>query len=307
MKKFIVLLFMFTPLQIVCGQDRIITIQQDTISCRIVSFSSAYIQYEQNVDGNIVGKFIPNEQVLEYLRSSQQVETLLSGQKFKTLKSGRRWVIGVYPGRGSMLASTTNDEKEMINMGIPKSQAQDYCKQNRHGWSISGDIHYFFTGFFGLGAKYSLFASMAQGDFTIKFDDYFPQYLCMEFKEKQYIHYAGPSVMFRQWLDKNRRLQLTETVSAGFVHYRDELRMGYVEGLINGLTESNTWGTNAGLSLGYYPVSWLSVGVNAGFMYAFLTKVDISTKEFKETVKLEKNDYEYLTRLDYSFSIRFHF
>ena len=311
MKNLIVGLLLFLPLQIVMGQDKIITIQRDTIQCRIISISSAHIQYEQKVDGYLVGKFIPTDQVLAYFRSPQSSEVnpydLASRQNIKPLKPKQRWMMGVYPGRGSLLASTTDDEKEMIAMGIPKSQAANYNNQLKHGWSIGGDIHYLFSDFFGLGAKYSLFTSSAKGDFTLKIDNYFPQFMCMEIDERQYIHYAGPSVIFRQWLDENRKLQLSETLSAGYVHYRDELRTTSVEGLFNALGKSNTWGANAGLSLGYYPLPWLSVGVNAGFMYARLTKMDMSTRYTTETIEYDKKDYEYLTRLDYTFSIRFHF
>jgi len=303
---------LFLPLQILMGQDKIITIQQDAISCRIISTSSTHIQYEQNMNGYMVGKFILTEQVSEYYRSPQISEPkpydLTSMHKLKTPKSERRWVIGIYPGRASMLASTTNDESEMVAMGIPRSQAQDYNKQRRHGWSLVGDIHYLFSDFFGLGAKYSFFSTSAHKEFTIKLFTHFPQYYCLEMEERLYIHYAGPSVMFRQRLDANRKLQLTEAFSAGYVHYRDEIRIGSVEGLINGLAKSNTWGANVGLYFDYFPVPWLSVGVNTDFMYARLTKVDFSTKETTETIKYDKKDeYEYLTRLDYTFSIRFHF
>jgi len=33
----------------------------------------------------------------------------------------------------------------------------------------------------------------------------------------------------------------------------------------------------------------------------------MSTKDTTETIEFDKKDYEYLTRLDYTFSIRFHF
>jgi len=78
MKKIIVGLLIFIPLQMVSGQDKIITIQQDTIHCRIVSISPTHIQYEQTAeDGYMVGKLIPTEQVSEYLRSSQSAEISL--------------------------------------------------------------------------------------------------------------------------------------------------------------------------------------------------------------------------------------
>ena len=320
MKKLIVGLLMLISLQFVSGQDKIITSQQDTIFCRIVSISSSHIQYEQKVENQYVGKFIPTEQVLAYFRNTQSSEP---DHKYsidrQRPKPAHRWLIGVYPGRASLLASTTNDEKEMIDLGIPKKQAVDYNKKLNRGWSISGDIHYLFSDYFGLGAKYSLFTSSVKQDFTIAINSMFPEYACVGVKEKFYIHYAGPSVIFRQLLDEKTRIYLTETLSVGYVHFRDETRMdpnqytfhisniyGLPSAVYNFLTEGKTWGANAGLSIGYFPVSRLSVGVNAGFMYARLTKLELSTKQTSQTLELDKRDYENLTRFDYSFYIRFH-
>ena len=128
----------------------------------------------------------------------------------------------------------------------------------------------------------------------------------METKENTYIHFAGPSALFQQWLDANRRLQLSATVSAGYVHYRSELRQN--QGLLrfNALAEGNTWGLNTGLSFGYFPLPWLSVGVKTNVRYARVTKIDMSTKDWKQPVKLDKDDYVNLSWLDYLFNIRFH-
>ena len=317
-------LLMILPLQIVSGQDKIITLQRDTILCRIVSISSTHIQYEQKVDGYSVGKFIPTEQVLTYFRISPLAQfdpyDWTSRQKTKPSMPVNRWMIGVYPGGSTLLASTADDEKMMIAMGIPKSQAVDYCKKLNRGWSIGGDFHYMSTDNFGFGAKYSLFASTVQKDLTIAINSILPEFLCVGMDERMYIYYAGPSALFRQWLDGNRKFQLTETLSAGYVHYRDETRIdpnqysfiyypniyGTPVAIYNILTVGNTWGANAAISADYFPLSWLSVGVNAGLMYARLTKVDISTKETTQTVELDKKDEQSLSRFDYSLCIRFH-
>ena len=323
MKKLIFSLLMILPLQMVSGQDKIITMQRDTILCRIVSFSSTHIQYEQKVDGYLVGKFIPTEQVLTYLRTSPlaQIDPYdwASRQQTKPSKPVNRWMIGVYPGGSTLLASTANDENAMIASGIPKSQAVDYCKKLNRGWSIGGDFHYMSTDNFGFGAKYSLFSSTVKKDLTIAINSILPEFLCVGMDERMYIYYAGPSALFRQWLDENRKFQLTETLSAGYVHYRDETRIdpnqysfisypglyGPVP-IYNVLTVGSAWGANATISADYFPVSWLSVGVNAGLMYARLTKMDISTKEMTQTVDLDKKNEQSISRFDYSLCIRFH-
>ena len=323
MKKLIMSVLLFIPLQFISGQDTIITITNDTIFCRIVSILPASIHYQlKGENQQIVGKLIPIEQVLEYVQDSPSPEIKLSDPAvMRTAKPLRPWLMGLQLGGASLLASSTSDENDLINIGIPSSQAKDYSKQLKHGWSLSGDIHYLLSNYLGLGVKYSFFTSSAQKDFTVKINDDYPEYVCMGMKDNQYIHYAGPSVIFRQSLDKNRKFQLNETLSAGYVHYRGESRMdpnqyvpsvlpptsGISSTIYNLLAESNTWGANAGLSLDYYLIPRLSIGANAGFMYARLTKVKISTKDRTETIALDKQNYEPLSRLDYSLNIRFHF
>jgi len=108
MKKLIVSLvslLIFLPLQSVIGQDKIITIQNDTIFCRILSVSDTHIQYEQNEDGYTVGKFIPTEQVLEYFRNFQSSENTSNYQSLQPVRKhylGFRFTNGVggYSGYG---------------------------------------------------------------------------------------------------------------------------------------------------------------------------------------------------------------
>ena len=77
--------------------------------------------------------------------------------------------------------------------------------------------------------------------------------------------------------------------------------------IINNLIKSDTWGVCAGLSFDYYPRSWLSIGINADLMFARLINMHLSTEKTEKTIALGRDDYEYLTRLDYSLAFRFHF
>jgi hypothetical protein len=316
MKSLIIGLLLLLPLQIIHGQDKIITVERDTILCRIISVSPTHIQYEQKGnDGYMVGKFIPNEQVLEYLRSPQSSEVNPYGypsgrQKQKT---EHPWMIGIYAGVASLTASTANAEQEMIDMGVSKSKAKDYCSDLKNGWSFNGDIHYLSDNI-GFGVQYSLFFSSVRLDLTMRMDASqsagIPEYISLDVDERVYIHYVGPSLILRQRLDDKQKFQLMETFSAGYVYYRDEIRMGEASvfgSSMNGLIEGKTWGATTGVYAEYFPTRWLSVGANAGIMYARLTKADVSTAQGTQNVKLDKKDYVSLARLDFSLGVHFHF
>jgi len=312
MKKLIISLLLFIPLQIVSGQDRIITIQNDTIHCRIISVSPIQILYEQREEnGYMIGIFLPIERVLEYYQAPKSTKI---NPFFRTegqvLKPSHRWMVGLQTGTSFLTASSVKSWKRLITegMGMSQSQADDFGEQHKRGRHLNGAIYYMDSDNFGLGAKYSFFTSSAQIDFIVKsYGDDFPTYVCVGIKEKQYIHYIGPSIIFRQWLGKNRKFQFSEMFSTGYVHYRDELRMNATFNLDNALIEGNTWGMNGGISLDYYPVSWLSIGVNSGFTYARLTKLRISDKNTSQTGELGQEYYQYLSRLECSLGIRFSF
>ena len=307
--KIVLFLVLLVPWQLVKGQDRIITVQKDTLYCWIVSVSATQIHYEQTDDSDrIVGRFIPIEQVLEFQRKYKSVSTRERHRPKRDIpKPENRWVVGIQGGRSLLLRSTTDDENNMIIEGYRNPQVSDYYKQLKNGWSFSGNIHYLFSENFGLGVKYSFFTSSAEEEFLVRAVPYFwvggYQYLQIWSNEKQFINFAGPSVIFMQWLDKNNKFQMTETLSAGFVHYRNELRTTFD----NLLAQRSTWGANAGLTLSYFPLSWLSVGANMNFIYSRLIKIDISDKDYIETLFLEKDNYFYLTRFDYMININFHF
>ena len=312
MKKAFISLLMFTILQIVNGQDQIITIANDTIHCRIISISPTHIQYEQKMgNGNIVGKFIPIKQVLTYVRNQRPVEIdpYYDRVERKTAKPSRRWMIGLQAGGGFLTESSIGTKKELMNLNMTDLQTDGFYKQLKRGWYLHADFHFMDSDFFGVGMKYSLFTSSVHKDFLMNFSqDDFPAYVCVGIEENMYVHYVTPmEFFFRQWLNKDNTLQLTEALSAGFVHYRDEFQMNATFYLDNVLIEGNTWGATCSISLDYYPVSWLSLGINAGAMYSRLTKLDFSTKEKTQSVELSKEYYQFLSRFDCSLGIRFIF
>jgi len=315
----LILLLTFTYAK---GQDKIITLQKDTILCRIISISPTHIRYEQKSDNqNTIGKFIPIEQVQEYFRDSLKKEPVLSVSNINQSEEPfERWRIGIQGGGAYLLPSYANSKKEMQNAGVTKSQADEYHKRLRNGMFAGADVHFFLTPFFGVGLRYSLFATSVQMDLSIRDNSYVgvqvPIYYTVGEKDNIYVNYIGPSVVFQNWLDKNRKFRLTEELSLGYAFYRQETRYdpykyvfssSYGAYIYNALTEGGAFGGSIQASLEYYPVSWLSVGANVGLFSATFTTLNISTKNESYESKLDKSNYQNLLQLDYSIGVRFHF
>ena len=239
---------------------------------------------------------------------------ILSGQdkNQKTYEPERPWMIGLQFGGSSLLASSAHYEFSLISSsrwsgwpGFTPQLYPNYSKQVNHGLGFKSDIYRMYSNSWGLGLKYSFSTFTTQNDFV-----YGRYWILM--KQKQYIHFVGPTVIFRQSLSKNQKLQLIETFSAGYFYYRDEV---FIDTLFttwdipfsHALVEGNTWAVNAGLSLEYYPVSRLSIGANAGFMYARLKKVDVTTVHTGHKTSTLELGKQPLSLLDCSVSIRYYF
>ena len=229
-------------------------------------------------------------------------------QKSGSEKSSASWLIGIQAGGSLLLTPTADVKNTMTNMGIPNTKIDDYIRQYKNGFSLSGDLHYLLKRSFGLGVNYSFFTSSSKLDFTLPIPAATGYIFNFNFDEKLYVNYVGPSVIFQQSLNKNSRFQLSEAASLGYVNYRDELRTRNSATLPDALAKSHSWGGTIDLSCEYFLIPWLSVGVNAGIMYVLPIKEEnISTTIGSATVKLEENQYEKLSRFDYSISARFHF
>lgn len=339
----LILLLIFTYVK---GQDKIITIQKDTITCHIISVSLTHIIYEQN-SGSFYKESlsIPMNQVREYIISSQpqssqsqtsrpqtsrpQSSQPQSSQPQKTYpvfsrreqfaESFPRWRVGIQGGASYIFSPLTNLIQEAKNSGLsPFNEVDDYYKNLRMGLNASVDAHYFITGSIGVGLKYSIVAFSTKKDFLIK-DNYssIPTYSGVGKNEKIYLNYIGPSVVFRQWLNEDNTFRLNEEISIGYASYRDEVRFDHNQDApinpylnkpeYNFIEEGNTFGGSFQLSLEYYPVSWFSLGLNAGVSSTILTILKVTDKETSVARLVNKDDYFNMSHIDCSLGMRFHF
>jgi hypothetical protein len=183
------------------------------------------------------------------------------------------------------------------------------------GISADADFHYLFSRFWGIGLRYSLFTSSVKMDYTIlDATSDIPIYCNVNEREKFYLNYLGPSILFQQWLGKNHKFKLNEIVSFGYMLFRDEKQFDPYQYVFvnpetnakqyNILKEGNTFSGTFQLSLEYYPVSWLSFGANGGVFYSVFRSLEVSDNDSKKTDKSITLD---LSRVDYSIGIRFHF
>lgn len=309
------------------SQDKIITIQNDTIECRIISVNADRISYEQKMqDNQVTGKSIATSEVLQYLRKggSENVTTVML-IKSKPTPPEHRWVFTLQGGLAHSFTDYSNIINMNINNGADAAETKDYFKKIKNGYHINSNIHYLLTTFLGVGVDYNFFFSAANGEFISRgFSNMnLPVYSVNELDEKFYIHFAGPSVLFQQYPDKKRKIRVTETLSPGVIFFREESRNTeyiiywgnntsyageppqYYENM-NYVLSNTTFGVKAGLSAEYCITPQLSAGITGNFTWANLHK--ISVKSMNQEVKNQKlNEAINISHIDYGITFRYCF
>jgi len=227
------------------------------------------------------------------------------------------WVIGIQGGGSYLTGSTTNLENNLQNdinnsgASISKENAKDFYNQMRTGFNLGASAHFLFRHAWGLGLKYSFFKTSAYTTFNAPGISNPSESFTVGMKEWQYVNSEGPSLLFRQWLDPQRKFSIEGEFSVLLVHYRDEIRYDrneFVPQRPSTLRKGINWGTNLALSCEYYLQPRWSIGANVEYFYSEIRKVTLSSGGgASQTIRLAPKDYVDISRLDYSLGVRYHF
>jgi len=222
------------------------------------------------------------------------------------------WVIGIQGGGSYLTGSTANLENNLQNdIGVSKENAKDFYNQMRTGFNLGASAHFLFRHSWGLGLKYLFFKTSAGTTFPASGISNPSEMFTVGMKEWQYVNSEGPSLLFRQWLDPQRKFSIEGEFSPLLVQYRDEIRYDRNQFVLqrpSTLRKGTNWGANFALSCEYYLQPRWSIGVNVGYFYSEIRKVTLSSVGgTSQTIRLAPKDYVDISRLDYFLSVRYHF
>ena len=328
MKKLLLIFLFFVSLAAAKAQDKIITIKQDTIECRIVSVNAERISYEQKTsDNQIVGKSIAASDVLQYFRTGKRDSfgNMFDYERTKRVRPEHRWLFLLQGGLAHSLTDYSNFKNIFLSQDNSASAADDYIKKLKNGYHINTSLHYLLNTFLGLGVDYNLFYSASKGEFLAQGygNMNLPVYTNLGLDERLYAHFAGPSVLFQQFPDKKKRIKISETISPGVVFFREETRgTGYkiywgdndsysgqapqYYDHANSVSKSTNFGANGGVSVEYGITPQLSAGLAGNFMWAKLKKMSVKSSEYdNKDQELEKTID--ISHIDYGFTVRYNF
>lgn len=197
--------------------------------------------------------------------------------KQKKIKAQSLWSFGLNGGYSYRLpnAGTRSD--------TPYSK---YLRELKTGFSIGADAHKFLWPHIGLGLKYNFYKS--KGEYNA------------DFKDDVSIQFIGPSVVYQSPFE-NGKTSVLAGFAMGYQSYKNNARAYGEDYKLKG--NATGWAVSLGLEqkLGEHLALNLSGACYLGTSYKFRKKMAGQT----ETIKLSREDFEDLSRIEITLGLKF--
>jgi hypothetical protein len=281
------------------SQDKIITTINDTIDCKITKITRNTIYFDMFTRGVKTAGSFPLSNVLNYTISA--TGTTEKPKSF-SMNSFERVRLGISGGAGYLLASSEKAEEYLASQGLDLNKAKSYYRNMKTGWNANADLTFMITPDVGAGFKYKFFYTSGSVEGFFNGPDGV-HLLYTTYGERIFVNYYAPMVYYQQFLNAAETNRVTTAYSFGLTTYRNETE--YLNGY--SLLTGRNLGTDASIGLEYFFMDRLSVGAELSAFYSMLRKVEITDGTNTNTVDLDKENYENLSRLELSIGIRFYF
>lgn len=289
------------------AQDGIITTNKDTILCRIVSIDNGRILYEvKEKNGSVTSTFIDATRVASFTRSVTSIKSNKSIPSEPSQNSG--WNFQMTAGLASLPWYLDNAPSATTD--------QAFYKSIKTGYQVGITAINESSESAGIGLEYSFFTSGFRGNVLSSTSSNFYAYISEHFN--QYIHFLGPSIQFKQFFDRQKRITLCETFSGGALLYRLEDQTsypnitpsGYTDYTVNTLMTTSTLAAKAGLTATYRLNHNLSIGLGSSFTYGTFKNANLTIRDPENSTKYNNQELSKsfnLSRIDYSFVVRYQY
>lgn len=258
------------------AQDLIVTSEGDSLNCKITKQEKGFVFFAYRQADQIRRTMLPTNKVSS-LQKGYYSDEIIPPVVYAKTKGYDQWRYGLQAGYSYRVAKVSDQ--------IP-SQYRDYIRKLKSGYVIGGDIHYFTSEVLGFGLKYNF--NKAKNN------------LGTDMKDDVTLHYIGASLLNRLIL-QNPKNSILFGVNLGYQSYRDK------SVILSENLDMTGKNLGAGLELGFdhkiSPACALNLGV--ALQAATLSKMTIDNGFMKETIELEKENLESLTRIEFTIGLKF--
>ncbi len=292
------------------SQDRIILTSGDTIHCSISKVTKKYLFYSQNFNGASAKGKIEKNKISEWTFKSAQGEEKQEGttaipiipninSEIVTEQVAESELPGkirfsVNAGPGFMTGNTDDAEQSLQEQDVSIDDSKEYYDKLKLGAQTRASLYFHAWGDYWFGALYSGFYSKSEIVTTMQMDDVNVYY--GKLGEHYFVNFAGASFFSASRYGSKKQIGLSSSFSIGPAFYRDEAEMLNQQFLVQG----TSLGMNLTLGGEYFIKPRCSVSVEAAFFTSQVKKIKVTTTESSQDVKLDKENYENLSRLELS-------
>jgi hypothetical protein len=294
----------------VSSQDRIVLKSGDTVECSIYRENRGYLFFRNQSHGVVTKGKVSKNDVKEWTYSvSKPLAEELNSEPSKWTESvnqsentdmdlalfgnEKRWRFSMGGGPAFLLGNTEKGESQLTSQGVSAQKASQYYKDYSSGFAGFGSAHVFFARDLWLGATYQGFYSYASAiDQFNNIDNLYNFY--GEIKERVFVQFPGLSFFSPYYLGRKKKLSLSSSLTIGPAFLRNEATVLLQEVLI----KSTTLGQNYHLALEYFIQPRMSFSFGGNLFNAQARKINVITPTGSQEIKLEKGEYENISRFE---------
>ncbi len=287
-KHIFVLLSIALLSTLIKGQDLIITSESDSINCKITKIKTDNIYFTFKYKDEIRNTLLPLDQVKYHQYNFYQISEVPEDEVLEN---------EIYPHFRAAINGGWSYRVAKIADNIP-SDFEQYMKDLRSGYHYGLDLSYYFSEQLGVGFKYNNYKSKNEiNNIYVTLPNGSTQY--GKISDDISINFVGPFISTRL-LNADKKNSLLLNLSIGYMGYTDKAVLTS-DFTIKGNTVGLCWdiGYDIGVSENF------AIGFQFSYMIGILTQYELSDGVNTQTVELEKDNYESLSRLDLSIGLRF--
>lgn len=288
MRAILILTLLILGTTLAHAQDLIVTNEGDSINCKITKVKADNIYFTFNHKGEIRSTLLPISDIKLHQFNFYQTSEVPK-DKIVGYVNDQRFRIAVNGGYSYHTAKVGNS--------VP-SDFKDYIKKLKSGYIVSGDLTYYISEPLGLGVKYAL-SKYTNSLNNIYLEDMNGNRTYGKMQDEISISFIGPSVSSR-FLNHDKSNAFIMSLSLGY--------MGYTNNKVV-IDKYKITGSTMGMALDLGYDIGLNENLSLGFQISLLSgnlfEYDMDDGLTKQTIELEKGEYESLNRIDISVGLRF--
>jgi hypothetical protein len=306
------------------AQDKIITLQLDTIECKITSIDQEKLTFEIDSKGIItIGTYLQSQ--IKAVQLSPESMNRISSKNIKKQTDRteekkqneqeafileqpvKRFKLRAQTGYGSLIASSTEAMYSLMAIGFDHASASQYYKKLRHTLINSFSAQYQLFAYHGYQLSMcfiyqNMFNQSKVSSSTIDVGDGI-HLINGSFQESIYSNYYAYSVRQDFVLGSKQRSSIFLEGGTGLTTYRNHLVLAKSPVLIQGFAPG--YYSQLGYTLHLKPA--LSFEIMGGFFASVLKGMKVSTAQSSQYTELNSEQYESLARVYIKTGLTYHF